>query len=193
MTNHGTTGEYKRGCRCDQCRAAQRAYQVEWAEGRRAEANFQHGLNGYDNYGCRCDVCKEARANWSRKRGARNNKLLATRRARRRAGDESPPSELTHGIQAYREWRCRCDVCSAAARALRQRNRDSAKRRAGQPAKKWQMWTGAELETVAQHPDLSAVDLGHMLGRTPRGVSWARALLRDHPARVRVAGVSRGE
>lgn len=43
MSDHGTTSEYRRGCRCDQCRAANTTYRNAYNERRRAEGYTQSG------------------------------------------------------------------------------------------------------------------------------------------------------
>lgn len=54
---HGTRSNYRNGCRCDQCRAANAAYDRE----RRARAGLpNHGKRSTYIAGCRCDACKEA-------------------------------------------------------------------------------------------------------------------------------------
>lgn len=59
---HGWMG-YKRGCRCDECRAANtRMYKAGYERRRQraATADFQHGASGYGNWGCRCETCTKA-------------------------------------------------------------------------------------------------------------------------------------
>ena len=63
---HGSLNGYTNlRCRCDECRAANTAYQLGWS--RRmgykplAVDAPQHGtLGGYTNYSCRCDECRAA-------------------------------------------------------------------------------------------------------------------------------------
>lgn len=65
---HGTVNGYVNlGCRCDECYAANAAYQVPRARQRRRlglpEGDPRHGTdNGYTNYGDRCPECVAARA-----------------------------------------------------------------------------------------------------------------------------------
>lgn len=60
---HGEPRGYNRGCRCEKCVTAIRAY---WkAKQRRLRSSeipeHIHGtVNGYSNYGCRCDQCLAA-------------------------------------------------------------------------------------------------------------------------------------
>lgn len=60
---HGTKSSYNAGCRCDDCRIANRASIVAWQQAIRAKPvpGHVHGsLNGYTNYGCRCEPCADA-------------------------------------------------------------------------------------------------------------------------------------
>lgn len=72
---HGYT-RYTRGCRCDECRAAKRAYMRAkrreaagnrlWAVlcGQRYVATgiLHGGISGYQDHHCRCDACRLAKA-----------------------------------------------------------------------------------------------------------------------------------
>lgn len=68
---HGTRGKYTYGCRCDDCREANRAYiaakrDADYAAGL-PEGDPRHGRDStYTNRGCRCTACtvahKRARA-----------------------------------------------------------------------------------------------------------------------------------
>ncbi len=68
---HGITSTYKKGCRCDPCKEANRVYEVDRKQRKKQNtdkhraSNFRtlknHGLSGY-NMGCRCDKCKDAHA-----------------------------------------------------------------------------------------------------------------------------------
>lgn len=60
---HGELRGYLRGCRCPQCRKANRIYQADRRARLAAVPDKQkpHGTtNGYFNYGCRCDACTQA-------------------------------------------------------------------------------------------------------------------------------------
>lgn len=62
--DHGTRARYHRGCRCDQCRAANAAYDREL----RARAGLPvHGKRGTYTSGCRCEPCTEANREYQRK------------------------------------------------------------------------------------------------------------------------------
>jgi hypothetical protein len=63
--DHGTRSRYMGGCRCDDCREAQR---VHTAELRRRGDAPRHGVSGYKNYGCRCATCTAAHTAYCRER-----------------------------------------------------------------------------------------------------------------------------
>lgn len=59
---HGEVACYRRGCRCEPCRAAntsERRSRIE-ERMRRLGGPPSHGFSGYQNYGCRCEVCRAA-------------------------------------------------------------------------------------------------------------------------------------
>ena len=102
---HGTVQGYiYRGCRCEECRQAQRDYygnrpMAEYL----AEVAAQHGTERKYRLGCRCDECRE---------GAN-----AARRRRRHTG-----VVLTHNNSGYANG-CRCEVCTEAHRVYRNERR----------------------------------------------------------------------
>lgn len=56
---------YRRGCRCEDCRAANAAYTKQLREGRQKQLSttpIAHGADGYTNWGCRCEACRRAHA-----------------------------------------------------------------------------------------------------------------------------------
>lgn len=64
VTSHDRRG-YRRGCRCEICRAANATYTKQLRERRRRRLSttpITHGTDGYSNWGCRCDVCRQAHA-----------------------------------------------------------------------------------------------------------------------------------
>ncbi|MCI3277493.1 hypothetical protein [Streptomyces cylindrosporus] len=76
---------YRRGCRCQGCRAANTAKCQQGHERRvakAADADFEHGASGYKNWGCRCPVC--TKANTAAGRGA------VQRFAAKHPGTEAP-------------------------------------------------------------------------------------------------------
>lgn len=87
MNEHGTTTAYKRGCRCDICRAASAARQAEYRQRKRDGGPLLpkgprpiqvHGTrNSYDKYGCRCEPCRDANAFHSRRLAHRRTATTA--------------------------------------------------------------------------------------------------------------------
>lgn len=70
VADHGTRSAYVRGCRCEECAAANRAY----SSTRRAsaEAPAQHGvLSSYTNGRCRCADCRAAMRDYQAHRRAK--------------------------------------------------------------------------------------------------------------------------
>lgn len=62
---HGLPNTYKSGCRCTQCREANRVYQAAATARRAADPTAAdiagHGKRStYANYQCRCDACRAA-------------------------------------------------------------------------------------------------------------------------------------
>lgn len=67
----GTYSSYSRGCRCAECRAANRDYCARTIKNMQARGlsadDPRHGTNnGYQSWGCRCEACKVAHAESSR-------------------------------------------------------------------------------------------------------------------------------
>lgn len=63
VVQHGTTASYRRGCRCDDCRAANTECHRELRAKRKARKTpeaIEHGKGAYVNWGCRCEVCTKA-------------------------------------------------------------------------------------------------------------------------------------
>lgn len=176
-SSHGTVGAYRKGCRCDHCRAAATAAARRRRARRLQVEPPEHGASGYTNYGCRCDTCREAWSDASRERNA----AWRARTAERAEAGERPQR---HGVAGYIFYGCRCSTCTAAsARANSQRNAptvDGAARRGHE-------WTGPELELAARD-DLTAVEIARMLGRTRYAVTSMRYKLRREPAKQRLAG-----
>lgn len=81
-STHGTTSTYSRGCRCGECREANRLYKRDVRAKRRAltAANGGiaptsiHGAATRGNWGCACDVCIEGK----RIRNAKDHARRAT-------------------------------------------------------------------------------------------------------------------
>jgi hypothetical protein len=102
----GTLNAYRRGCKCDLCRAANTAHYTNGRAAREAKlatdpTSLPHGTTStYCNYGCRCDPCKEAQA--------KSNAFHAARR-------KGLPITGPHGVlSTYTNWGCRCDLCRKA-------------------------------------------------------------------------------
>jgi AraC-like DNA-binding protein len=73
---HGSYYRYQEGCRCDECRAAQKAYMKKLQE----RGPREHGTeSAYRNYKCRCDECRAAgsAANRRYRQGWKERKRLA--------------------------------------------------------------------------------------------------------------------
>ena len=145
---HGTTGRYRRNCRCDACRAAMSAYNREYRNRNRdailaqraaARANpapvkdDEHGTYSAYNRGCRCEECKTFRNAWHRDYRDRNrDSLLPKRRAHRLHLKTAPVPEGQHGTRnGYEDYGCRCQPCRDAksACAWEYYRRDVAKTR----------------------------------------------------------------
>lgn len=101
---HGESAGYERGCRCQECCEASRAYTKNRRRARRealarGEIQVVHGrARSYGEYGCRCPECREAA-------------IVAWTEERRRRGVK-PMNAIVHGTTSmYTKHRCRCDVC----------------------------------------------------------------------------------
>ena len=62
---HGEIARYSDGCRCEECRAANAAYQKDYRNGiRRTRKRWRktpdHGTEAMYRRGCRCDLCHDA-------------------------------------------------------------------------------------------------------------------------------------
>lgn len=167
----GSRASYRRGCRCDQCRAANAEMHRRWRVNAAARADalgVSHGTTArYTNYGCRCDQCREA-----------NRLRLRTYRTEARTGVKSPP----HGTQTgYTHYGCRCVACTEAGLAYYKRV--SAKftrvnaRIAMTAVNHGKEWTGPELELLVRD-DLTARQVAAMLGRSPMAVGAMRRKVR---------------
>ncbi len=77
---HGTPYRYLKGCRCDDCRNANRIYQAElrakWQQDPASADRAGHGKAAtYRNHGCRCVSCTVANsADCAERRGRRRER-----------------------------------------------------------------------------------------------------------------------
>lgn len=131
-TTHGTRTNYNRGCRCEECFEAQSTHNKEGKK-RLAEEfkagvrEITHGtISSFVNYQCRCELCRAAyRAGWNRQyhnrkqgyvREYREPDVQEKARLRRVKEVEKGKREIVHGtLNAYSNYRCRCDKCKEAA------------------------------------------------------------------------------
>lgn len=98
---HGKHSTYKHHrCRCDECRAANTAYERKRLERFRPH-DAPHGTRkGYAVHGCRCNRCRQA-----------------YRLYMKRLRDDVDPSQAKHGTcHGYNFYGCRCDDCTEAHR-----------------------------------------------------------------------------
>ncbi len=105
----GTPSAYRRGCRCDVCRAnhAQRCAEQKRARLQRTVPDSVHGTyGGYINWGCRCDQCSKARL-------SRDSAQYQARKLR------EPPKNVHGTNYCYSSWGCRCRACTEAASEYR--------------------------------------------------------------------------
>jgi hypothetical protein len=117
---HGKRSTYvHRGCRCTDCRRAQRTSQAAMRAKRKLlnpEA-IPHGTyNGYGNYSCRCQDCKAAGK-------------IANHEKRVRQAEKGPDiSKTPHGTtNGYGNYGCRCALCKRA-KATYARNLDARRK-----------------------------------------------------------------
>lgn len=97
---HGTTAAYRRGCRCDRCRAANAAdHRARIARFAANGGRGDHGTVYRYKTGCRCDECRSANTEQHRR-------LMARYRAEGGRGE--------HGTMYRYATGCRCTACTAA-------------------------------------------------------------------------------
>lgn len=109
VTHGGSGNAYSNyGCRCDECKKANR----DRVNRRRAERDSNEALvhgkaTTYSNWRCRCEPCSEA---W-------NVNMRNQQQSRVERG--LPEGDPRHGTtSAYTGWGCRCDKCREAASIL---------------------------------------------------------------------------
>lgn len=77
---------------------------------------FTHGYSGYTNHRCRCEVCREG----NRVKRAESRAHWKSERERIHAmGFEHVVINITHGVNGYSNYMCRCLVCIVAHREAR--------------------------------------------------------------------------
>jgi hypothetical protein len=159
---HGKPGTYRRGCRCDECRAANTRYAREERKKRRERletAQFKHGAAAYTNWGCRCEVCTKA-----------HTKLCAPAGERWRKRDPEAVLELK------RRWRERNpETVLWVDRTAKARRQAETLEKAG---RHYYRWTGDELE-LADRDDLTIKEIALMIGRSYAAVKNMRQKLKD--------------
>lgn len=106
--SHGTTAAYRRGCGCEECRAANAADHRERIARFASEGGHgEHGSVYRYKTGCRCEDCKRANTEQHRI-------LMARYRADGGRGE--------HGTQYRYTTGCRCRACTAANSRRRDRS-----------------------------------------------------------------------
>jgi hypothetical protein len=99
VVKHGTRSQYRKGCKCPACKAAEAAYKREQVS-RAATKTIPHGtVQGYV-YKCRCEACVQA------KRAYEASRVPSF-------GSAAFP----HGTSAGSKYGCRCEACKTADRA----------------------------------------------------------------------------
>ena len=96
---HGTRKQYRRGCKCEACKAAEAAYKRASIARVAASGDIPHGtVRGYV-LKCRCDACSHAKREYE---AARIPGFLS--------------AEFPHGTSVGSKYGCRCAACVAADR-----------------------------------------------------------------------------
>lgn len=115
---HGTSRCYRRGCRCQPCRAAaseevrlRRWEARERRGGAPAGRAAVHGAHTYKNHHCRCNTCRAGHRAYTRdRRAARYAARVLT------DGRLVTPGPVIHGREStYSNHGCRCEPCTNAS------------------------------------------------------------------------------
>ncbi len=127
-----------------------------------------HGTPRRYQDGCKCDPCTD--------QNTMRNEIARQKRAGR------VPS--VHNASTYRNWNCKCDICSEANRVMMSTKQNAAGK--GRNARK--EWTSAELEIVTEKKDgrryaRTALEAALMLGRSVAAVNRQRTLRRVNSPR----------
>lgn len=128
---HGLSSTYKKGCRCEPCKEANKEYEA----GRREQRNAyykqrpaykpavikKHGATGY-SYGCRCDTCRAGKATKMREFNAMKKAeygvtytALQRRKFKEEHGYRQPRQDtdikLTVRLEVYERDNWTCQIC----------------------------------------------------------------------------------
>lgn len=99
VVEHGTRRQYRKGCKCTACKAAEAAYKREQVA-RAATKTIPHGtVQGYV-YKCRCDACVQAKRDYEKSRVP-----------------DFDSAEFPHGTSIGSKYGCRCEACKTAEKA----------------------------------------------------------------------------
>ena len=124
-------------------------------------SNAKHGTARRYALLCRCDICTDG-----------NTQRMYVQRVRREDGVPT-----VHNASTYRNWGCKCEVCTAAHLDMMRAKRSAAGR--GKNYRK--EWTSDELALITEKPDgrryaQTALQLARRLGRSVAAVSQQRSL-----------------
>lgn len=157
---HGKGSTYRRGCRCDDCRAANTRGVREQQKKRKERldtAQFKHGAAAYTNWGCRCEVCTKAHTEYC---------APAVERWRKR----NPDAIREKG----RRWReNNPEIAARISRRHQARKQAETLEKAG---RHYYRWTGDELE-LASRKDLTTKEVALLIGRSYAAVKNMRQKL----------------
>jgi uncharacterized protein YcbX len=111
---HGTHYGYNMGCRCEECRVAERETQRAYRARKRLRpvpAHVHGTAQGYQGWYCRCDECREVQRAYMRQ-------------WKKNAASRETPDHVHGTLNGYTNWGCRCEECKAAQhRKYEQRKR----------------------------------------------------------------------
>lgn len=133
------------------------------------------GTDAKYSRGCRCGKCRA-----SKRKQSKNwrDKIRSSRE----------PDRIPHGISGRVNYLCKCEVCAAAQRdAVSKWQRSTNDKLLGRAHRHNSQWSGPEMELAARS-DLSAQQVGDMIGRTLWAVSTMRRRLRKEPSQQWLAG-----
>lgn len=99
VEEHGTRKQYRRGCKCVECKAANAAAHAKVIARRSVSASIPHGTATGYSYKCRCELCVQAKRDYEKSRVV----------------DVGSP-EYPHGTRKGYVYGCHCELCSDASR-----------------------------------------------------------------------------